>query len=836
MISSHRPIQRLARAALLALLLLCAPTAHADDREPLQFWAVTGAHDDVPMFRELARRFEEQTGIAVEVTNLSWGNFLTKYFTAMASGEPPDVGLTNTSGPFEYGSVGGVIDLYETFGDRARALADACLPGLLPVLTIDGKLYGLPNDVTTALIYYRTDVFQQLGITRLDTWADLAHAIDTIEARGLRFLYGWPRTYQWALPQFTLPYGKTSFRPITTPDGRASSTHNWLDPDYQKGVRAAVDFWYTHDLVDRDLPPRGIGWFKTDDPAYQAPLMIDLSFYYGRIRALAPELEGRWDVAPWPRADDGQPASVVGGGTLVIFRRSDRHDDAFRWLEFLLSLESQRFIVAHRMHRGEASEFLTSPVRAFWTEQNADFWEIDANKPYKRMGEVMGRVVQTLQTVPYVHGDVEASRLEQSQVLDRIESDISARLQSIADRLGLSRRDVLRGMASGDLATERDALDQWIAQRLAELYTAAAPQAAAILDQAARDYDERYRDIVDQLADYERRPDIMRIALWASAGVLALAAAAVALVPSLRQHVRSYLFIAPPLILVGLFVVVPALVALYLSFTEYHPVLPLSSARWTGPAQYLSLITQSALAPSLLRTTAFVAAWLPLTLTLSLLIACLLNTDLAAKPVWRFVFFAPLVTSIVSVALIFSQIFRSDADGWINGMLATIGLTERGSPIRFLNSEQWFLPCIIIVSIWTGLAFNILVYLAGLQQIPKSLYEASTIDGAGPAGRFLNVSLPGLKPQIFFTVVMSLISGYQVFEPIYMLGGGSGEAGSKFGPNDSGLTMVPLMYHYGFERLQMGHASAVAYILFTVIFMFTLFQLRLFKGGMEVAR
>ena len=143
------------------------------------------------------------------------------------------------------------------------------------------------------------------------------------------------------------------------------------------------------------------------------------------------------------------------------------------------------------------------------------------------------------------------------------------------------------------------------------------------------------------------------------------------------------------------------------------------------------------------------------------------------------------------------------------------------NPIDFLHNTRTFLNAVIAMSIWQGLAFSILIYLAGLQNIPSELYEAASIDGANAIQKFWRITIAMLRPQILFLTVTGTIGALQVFEQIYILGGGSGEAGTKFGPADSGMTMVCYLYRKGFEDFQMGQASAIAYVLFAIIFILT---------------
>ncbi|MBK7494511.1 MAG: extracellular solute-binding protein [Candidatus Omnitrophica bacterium] len=149
-------------------------------REPVQaekvtlnFWAVSGSFMDVEMFNRLAKDFEAKSGIAVRVTPLGWGNFNTKYLTAMAAGVPPDVGITNLGAPVDYGKVGGVIDLLEAFPEEMAIEKERFYPNLLDGFTFRGHLFGLPASLTTLALFYRTDIFHKLGIKPPETWSEL---------------------------------------------------------------------------------------------------------------------------------------------------------------------------------------------------------------------------------------------------------------------------------------------------------------------------------------------------------------------------------------------------------------------------------------------------------------------------------------------------------------------------------------------------------------------------------------------------------------------------------------------------------------------------------------
>ncbi|HLO97677.1 MAG TPA: sugar ABC transporter permease, partial [Fimbriimonas sp.] len=165
--------------------------------------------------------------------------------------------------------------------------------------------------------------------------------------------------------------------------------------------------------------------------------------------------------------------------------------------------------------------------------------------------------------------------------------------------------------------------------------------------------------------------------------------------------------------------------------------------------------------------------------------------------------------------------------GCVNALLLKLGAIA--DPIPWLTSDQTFLNCVIILAVWSGLAFSTLVFVAGLQQVPVALFEAAALDGASPLKRFTKIAVPGIRPQVFFISVVGIIGAFQVFETVYVLANKSGNAGARFGVNDSALTMVPLIYHTGFEKFEMGKASAIAYVLFVFILIVTALQFAIQK-------
>ena len=181
-----------------------------------------------------------------------------------------------------------------------------------------------------------------------------------------------------------------------------------MDADYLKGVDYALRLWHTHDSAGQDMGNRMIGMFRSNDKSLAVPLIIDLPTYYSQIPLSAPELKGKWDIFPWPKADEGSAYNVIGGTSYVIFRSSKHKKEAFEWLKYLNSLEAQQFMILDRLNRGDESGFMISPVREVWGPGNDAFWRRPELESSRRIHDTLAQVMDTFTTVPPVHGAVEA--------------------------------------------------------------------------------------------------------------------------------------------------------------------------------------------------------------------------------------------------------------------------------------------------------------------------------------------------------------------------------------------------------------------------------------------
>ncbi|MFW7379651.1 MAG: extracellular solute-binding protein [Oligoflexus sp.] len=793
-----------------------------ETEKQLQFWVVANGIEDAQMYQELAADFTEKTGISVAITPLAWGNFNQKYLTAMAAGMPPDVGVTNLGSPMEWGSVGGLVDFYEAFPEEIEAFKKEFLPGMFEQFEFRQRLFAIPTELVTMLLYYRTDVFARLQIKPPETWSELQAAIRKLETNSYRFHYGWTKGEQWALSYHTMPYDLAGVRL----EGEQVKM-DWLHPLYQKSISHALDLWYLHGELGGLSMERQIARFLSDIPDESIALMADGNWLAAAIHELAPEERTQWQAIPWPQADDGKANNIMGGTSYVIFNESKMQKEGFAWIRYLSSLEVQQRMLLSRLQRpGQGAALNIAPIRAIWEDENREFWQQDVFLPFTDVIEALRQVSWTFQSTHHLKGQQEANLIE-ARILDRLRSFAYRNLENLARKHNLTIWDYVKASAAGEYPEERQELRESITTQVAAEYKQASPYAQDLMQNEQARYEERYGNIIDDLQSYQGKLDILDYLEFGTVASVLVMMLVITAIPRYRKHFISYLFIAIPVLLAMIFVVLPMLTAFYLSLTEYHAVLPLSAAQWVDIQHYLtsfSLSDNDNILLSLSRTFIYVGFSVPVGIMVSLVFAFLLNHDLIGQRLWRFLYFSPLVTSSVSVALIFTQIYSESPNGWLNALLLKFGFIDH--PILFLKDERTFLYCVIGLAIWHGLAFTILLFLAGLQQIPQQLYRAAEIDGAGFWRKFWHISLPGLRPQIVFVVLMGVIGAFQVFEPIYMLGGGSGFSGAKFGPNDAGKTMVPLIFDLGFERFKMGQAAAVAYLLFGIIFILTLIQLK----------
>ena len=293
---------------------------------------------------------------------------------------------------------------------------------------------------------------------------------------------------------------------------------------------------------------------------------------------------------------------------------------------------------------------------------------------------------------------------------------------------------------------------------------------------------------------------------------------------SLRQQHKiakaGFGFLAPALSAICVFFFLPVVAALLLSFTDFD-IYALGNRdylRFIGLQNYKQLLQNPLFWKALGNTCYFVLIGGPLSVAVSLGTALLINSKLVRfKGLFRTVFFLPVVTTLVAVAVVWRYLYHPNY-GFLNYVLGFLGI----DPVDWLGDPQWAMPAIILMAVWKNFGYNMIIFIAGLHNIPEQLYEAARIDGANSVQQFWHVTLPMLTPTFVFVAIITMIGYFQLFAEPYVM--------TQGGPSNSTLSIVLMMYEEGFRWWNMGHASAVAFVLFAIILAATWVQLSVKKG------
>ena len=282
----------------------------------------------------------------------------------------------------------------------------------------------------------------------------------------------------------------------------------------------------------------------------------------------------------------------------------------------------------------------------------------------------------------------------------------------------------------------------------------------------------------------------------------------------------AWAFLSPALGLIAVFFVGPILIGLLLSFTDFdiYAIGDPGTVRVIGLENYKRILTDREFGNALRNTMTFVLLGGPLSVLASLGTAMLVSAKLARwKDLFRVVFFSPVVTTLVGVAIVWRYLYHPRY-GLIDAGLAPFGLPA----IDWLGDPRWAMPAIILFAVWKNFGYNMLIFVAGLQSIPEDLYEAARLDGAGAWARFVHVTLPTLAPTFLFVSVITMIGQFQLFAEPYVM--------TQGGPLRSTVSVILLMYEQGFRWWRMGYAAALAFVLLAMVLAGTWIQLKLAPG------
>ncbi len=280
-----------------------------------------------------------------------------------------------------------------------------------------------------------------------------------------------------------------------------------------------------------------------------------------------------------------------------------------------------------------------------------------------------------------------------------------------------------------------------------------------------------------------------------------------------EERLVGYAFLLPDVLGLAIFVGLPIAGAFYISFHDWSGI---GERTFSGLDNYRILLSDPFFLESLRITALYTFTFVPLLFAISLALALLVNQGLKMTGLFRSAYFVPFMVSLVVASIVWQFILQERA-GILNAILGTVGI----DPQPWLGSTRLALVSVIIVTLWQGVGYSMIIFLAGLQDIPRDYYEAAAVDGANAWQRFRRITLPLLKPTSVFVLLISFISAFQLFDPIFVL--------TQGGPANATTTAVFYIYETAFEFLQLGYASALSVALFAIILVFTLFQLRVFR-------
>lgn len=754
--------------SLLFLVCLGKNGLAKKEEETITVWAM-GAEG--MKIAQMARKFEQANpGIKVITQAIPWEAAHEKLITSVVGEIPPDVSQLGTTWMAEFQAMGALVPLDEFISSSKIIRQDKFFPASWETNFINGRAYGIPWYVDTRVIFYRKDLLEEAGFDHPPrTWEELERIgkalVKDRDGDGKIDQYGMALPVKdWnILSMFIWENGGN----ILTPDNSKSDVES-------EATREAFEFYHrlfqekivpTTEAVDVDL----FHAFRTGFyPIFiSGPWMIEL------IRnELGKEYEGRWDVAMMPRKRF--PTSFVGGCNLVVFKGSKHKQAAWKFIEFMSQPEIQ--VEWYR---------ITTDLPAVKSAWQDPFFN---DKPMVR---VFGKQLNYAKSPPNIP--------EWEQIADamqrRMEELILGKM-NLFQTLGTLTKDINEILEKKERMVSKGKFFLSIGAILVFIW------GLAFLW-------KRYRRKVKEIEvpEEERISGVKRI------------------ISSLRKYHVPYLFIIPSLTILFVFLFLPVAVSFITSLTNWdiYGLANWKNISFVGFENYQTLLRDRIFWKSLFNTFYFVVVGVPFAISLALLMAIVLNEEfIKFKSFFRTSYFAPVVTTLVAVAVVWRWLYNPDY-GLINWVLQTVGLP----PQNWLGDTKLAMPSLIVMAAWKNFGYNMVIFLAGLQAIPDTLYDAAKVDGASYWQRFLYITLPGLRPTTFFVTVTTMIGFFQLFGEPYVM--------TKGGPLNSTISVVLHMYNQGFKFFRMGYASAIGYILFGIIVVFTILQVRLQKAAYEGA-
>ena len=753
------------RAIILGIAsagLISCFSSHAvsGDRRELLVWAM--GHEGT-VIREMARRFEDENPEVKVITQaIPWSAAHEKLLTCVVGGVPPDVSQMGTTWVAEFQSMGALEPL-NRYMEESEFNSGDFFESTFDIGYIEGKNYGVPWYIDTRVLFYRKDLLEEAGYDLPpETWDEFLEAAirlsgETPEGRS-RYGIALP-VADWQMFLVTLWQNGGEILDVETLEIFVEDLE----------FHGAVDFY--REFFEQGAAP-------LEDPGHELlwafsrgiyPMFVSGPWMIDQIRRQLPELEGRWGVGKLPGRKTR--TSFVGGSHLTVFRDAENKDDAWKFIEFMSRPENQ-------IQWFEISGGLPASIRAWETGYFDDKPEVS----------VFGRQMFDTKSPPNIP--------EWEEVATRIDQRLEEVIRG--GRPVPEAQELLRGDIQRILARR---LEEGDARVILWMILISVVAFAVLVAYIRGVRIKRFLPV--KTPEKETEYDIMREPPGGMAS------------RGLQRFLIPYFFILPAVLTLTVFLFLPIFGSFLISLTNWniYTFSELSNLRFTGLSNYMDLLNDRIFWQALRNTFVFSLVGIPLNVTISLFVAVMIDKKyISHKSFFRAGYFMPVITTLVAVAVVWMWLYNPEY-GLVNYLLERLGIP----PQRWLSNPSLALPSLIIMSVWKNFGTNMIIILAGLQTIPASLYEAASVDGADAWQSFWNITLPSLKPTLFFVIVMTTIGSFQFFDEPYIMTDG--------GPLNSTLSMILLMYRQGFDNFNFGYGSAIGYVLFLCIVGFTLIQL-----------
>lgn len=781
---------------LLFQFVLTLSPAHAEKELRLTVW---DGDESLRVLREVIAEFEkEHPGVKVRLENVDYRYYFQRLLSQIAGNSAPDVAMLDPQNMQMFSKRGALLPLDPLVAETPAFKLDDYYRPIVEVFRWEEQLYVLPRDIAPiGLIYYNKRLFREAGLPEPDgnwTWdfnprPELGTGCFTHVMKSLTKTGPDGKVKQWGFaPSWTGAFTDTvafSLGARYVDDPANFDRMNFTDPR----VVQAFDFVAKLSLKDRWMPSQtelssvvqaaAVDLFISQRVAMYQCGIWDVPKIRSALKPGSPEFFD-WDITLAPGYRDPQTGEVrraapTGGSGYAILSSTRHPKEAWELTQWMAGEPGMRAMA----RAGIAQPAMQRLARS-------EDWIPGPNTPEE-------------QRYP-------ASRIVTDEATQYVVFPPTAEYWTEVSGMVFSKTEpIYLGTAT---AKDSLALGQKIAdQRLKTI----------LKEEALPRFDWRIGGLLG--------------------AILLVAAVAWVFGPELRkprtqvqrsENRAGLAFLMPWIIGTLLFTVGPMIFSFLISFSKWDIIQP---ASYRGMENYHEAIFSDPRFWTTVRVTlVYTVVSVPLGLIFALLLALLLNTKVKGMPIYRTMFYLPALASAIASALIWRKIFQPDG-GLLNLMLFGANgqndffglgrmLGVNGEPPNWLGNEKLALPALIIMSLW-GVGGGMVILLAGLQSIPEFYYEAATLDGAGPWHRFRVVTLPLLSPSLFFTLITGVIGSFQVFTQSFVM--------TQGGPNDSTRFYMLHLYEQSFGSLRMGYASALAWLLFLVIFLATKFQWSLNK-------